>query len=391
MKNFEDILTPCYCIDKDKLKNNYLEMETAFKKLWKGRLKFGYSIKTNHFPYFLEYAHSAGFYAEAVSVKEYDLALNCGFAPEEIIFNGPIKTNRLLEAVGGYSLVNLDCLGEVDEIIGNIAAFHNKKIRIGLRINFDLESRCRGETTAGTEVSRFGICIENGDFQKAVEKLRDAGLKVAGLHLHYSTVSRSAGIFEELTGMAVALIDKYNLMEDLQYIDVGGGFFGGRIVSGMPTMEAYAQSIICTLQKIPGIQKIDLILEPGAAVIATAVEYICKVISTKKVRDVRIVTLDGSLMDVNPFMRDREVFYSLQTSRTVACETQIICGSTCMENDRFFKLLNHGEMRMDDIVSIQNAGAYTMCYNNQFIHFPPAVYAVENGVKTLLRKSVEEK
>ena len=121
---------------------------------------------------------------------------------------------------------------------------------------------------------------------------------------------------------------------------MGGGYFGGQKVTGKPTMEEYAACICGELRKGFSPEKTTLILEPGASVIATCVNYISRVIGTRDVRGVRAVTLDGSLLHINPFMSSRIPSYEwLGDGDRQMEEVQIVSGCTCMENDRFLKLI----------------------------------------------------
>ena len=54
----------------------------------------GYSVKTNSTPYCLSKAKEFGAYAEVVSHDEYELAQFCGFTPDRIIYNGPMKSKE---------------------------------------------------------------------------------------------------------------------------------------------------------------------------------------------------------------------------------------------------------------------------------------------------------
>ena len=81
---------------------------------------------------------------------------------------------------------------------------------------------------------------------------------------------------------------------------MGGGFFGGQRNDIYPTFEEYSSIICSEIKKISN--SISLIIEPGASILATAVEYIAKVIDLKFIRNVGVVTTDGSILHVNPFM-----------------------------------------------------------------------------------------
>lgn len=58
-----------------------------------------------------------GAYAEVVSEFEYEMALKLEINPKRIIFNGPIKSNKILKkALINKSMVNADNITEVKRI-----------------------------------------------------------------------------------------------------------------------------------------------------------------------------------------------------------------------------------------------------------------------------------
>ena len=265
---WQDYKTPCYVIDLERFRKNCMEIQRPFEEMWESRVEFGYSVKTNHDRNLMRYAaEQLGWYIETVSPAEYEDA--CAVTvPGRIIFNGPCKGAYLKKAYEAGSMINLDHLSEVEELCGG-AYGKDGGAEIGIRLNFDLESLCPGETTAGDSVSRFGICYENGDFAKAVGMLRAAGIEPAGIHLHTSTKSRSARVFRMLARKAAEVIREFDLK--LSYVDMGGGFFGGQKVAGKPEMKEYAQCICDELRQAVSPQETRLILEPGASVLATSV------------------------------------------------------------------------------------------------------------------------
>ena len=336
------------------------------------------SVKTNHDAGLMKYAHAKlGWFIETVSPDELELAFNLGFDAENIIFNGPCKCSRqdaLINAIRGGAYVNLDNLDDVSFVCGHVSDIRDVS-RIGIRVNYNLEAECPGETTAGESVSRFGIDVENKDFARAVDMLRSAGIEPAGLHMHTSTRSRSAAVFTSLARKAAQLVNDYGLK--LHFVDMGGGYFGGQKVEGKPSMEQYAQVITRELKKALNPEMTTLILEPGASVIATSVTYETSVLSVRDIRGTKIVTMDGTLLHVNPFMAHRNQPYSTSLiadydARPVD-EHQIICGCTCMENDRFADEHSVRRLEPGDVLSFRFAGAYTMAFNSNFIVNPAEV------------------
>ena len=62
---------------------------------------------------------------------------------------------------------------------------------IGIRVNFDLERYCPGETTNGTEGSRFGFNYENKSLENAINKIKLLkNIKLNGIHMHVSTKTK---------------------------------------------------------------------------------------------------------------------------------------------------------------------------------------------------------
>ncbi len=363
--------TPYYFVDYKKFRNNCMDVMQAFENEWGSNLIFGYSVKTNRYEGLIKYAYNElGWYAETVSPDEYNYCLRLNIDSSKVILNGPCKRKIINSAFENGTYLNLDNLDEVIELCKCSQIKDN--VRVGLRVNFDLESICPGETTAGQSVSRFGIDCHSDDFKTAIELLKEHGLTKVGLHMHMSTKTRSLNVFQALAEQTVNLIGEYNM--DVPFIDMGGGFFGGQIVEGKPSMKEYAKRICSTLKKKIKPDKTTLILEPGASVLATSVSYVTKVINTRKVRDVNIITLDGTMLHVNPFMSKRNQPFIANIDKERHCvDKQILCGCTCMENDRFGELEYKVELRVGDELIFKNVGAYTMAFNSHFIIEPPQI------------------
>ncbi|MCM1261870.1 MAG: diaminopimelate decarboxylase [Butyrivibrio sp.] len=383
------MITPCYTIHLNTFEKNCFDIMNAFETKWQGNVKYGYSVKTNHDAGLMRYAYEKlDWYIETVSPDEYKYGREMGFDAQRTIFNGPCKKDMLKKALEEGAYINLDNLSEVAELCdicmksANLIKREVLESRIGIRVNFNLEAECPGETTAQEEVSRFGICCENGDFARAVSMLRTSGIELSGLHMHTSTKTRSVGVFRALAAQVSKLVKQHNLK--LKYVDIGGGYFGGQVIHGKPTMEQYADAITSELKKSISPQNTILILEPGAAVIASCVTYETSVLSVRDIRGVKVITLDGTFLHVNPFMVNRNQPYVLQNISEEELESrdriekQILGGCTCMENDRFARLDNASEIRLGDILSFKYAGAYTMAFNSDFIIKPAQVRYVRD-------------
>lgn len=381
-----ELKTPCYILDVEELDYNFDNLATEFLKYWNGPVHIGYSIKTNHLPWLLAYLRKKGALAEVVSSDEYRLAELVGYKPKEIILNGPNKTfNTLKYAAEHGSIINIDSMYQI-EYLGELD-IKNKKV--GLRINFDLEQSCPNESAMGDELSRFGFNIENDSLSLAMKRCLELDIKVCGLHMHQSSKTRSLKVFRVLAEKVVECVQTYKMHDDLEYIDIGGGFFGGRHAKDKPSFNEYAKTVCDVIKPIANENTLQLIIEPGASIIATPISYFTKVIDVKQIKTNTFVTVDGTSLHVNPFLKKRKLSYKCFSEEKGKSPLQIVCGSSCIENDRLLKIENSNSLSIGDIIQINNCGSYTMCFNSFFISLPPVVYAKKNDNYKIIRDAWE--
>lgn len=369
------LATPFYRIKESDLQYDIRLLKDSLDKNW-GNYIPGYSVKTNSLPWLLSYLKNQGFYAEVVSDTEYDLAKRLGYTDDKIIYNGPIKEFDTFKQVllnGGY--VNLDSNYELDWMQELSTTYPQKSFRIGLRVNCDIKSLCPNEQLAEEDGGRFGYCYENGVLAQAIETLRTLpNVVIAGLHLHSSTQSRTVDVYGALARMAGIIATEYNL--DLSYVDMGGGYFGGR--ADKPDYRDYFARIGEELRTVFSPEKTALIVEPGVSLVSRATTFETTVLDYKKIRDRVYLVTDGSRVNLNPqvtrHVYPHHIEYSSDTTTRNSLPLQWVCGSTCMEYDRLFPIENEKELVPGDRIVYETAGGYTICLSPLFIHYFPAVY-----------------
>jgi len=382
-----------YLLDVNKLRENYQKINYSFKSRYDNFI-IGYSYKTNYVPYLCKELSQLGAYAEVVSRLEYDLAIKIGEDPKRIIFNGPLKSSEDISyALNNESLINIDSMYEIDFIKEYASNNKEKEIKIGLRLNFDIS---QGEVSAlqeGYEVSRFGFCVENGNFDAAINELKMVkNIKIIGLHGHFSTRNRSLQTYKIIT-QTLCHLAKENLLDTLEYIDIGGGIYGElpdsfNIVA--PTFDEYAETI-CELMNrefdhFPN--KPTLILEPGISMVANTFIFIAKVIEIKKVRDQNFVLVDGSVHNVKPTMHKTNLPMRIVSKSEKADENKDfhIVGYTCMEKDYLAHNVQSSLPEINDYIIFENVGAYTIVFNPPFIKERPGIVAMDHEYFFEIRK-----
>jgi diaminopimelate decarboxylase len=384
-----------YLLDVDKLKGNYRKMEEAFTSQYP-KCIIGYSYKTNYLPFLCKELSSLGAYAEVVSRLEYDLAVKIGENPERIIFNGPVKTkDDIFKALHNKSILNIDSLYEIEYVKEYCFNHPEEMIKIGLRLNFPLLDGGESLLQDGYEVGRFGICVENGNLQTAINMLSDVrNVKIVGLHGHFSTKTRSVKAYRLIT-KKLCVLAKHFFKYTLEYIDIGGGFYG-ELPKGFhfkaPSFNDYAEAIGETMNKeFAGWEKKPLlIIEPGISMVANVFRFAAKVIEVKNVRDKTFVLVDGSVHNIKPTMHKNnlpmQVITQNEGGNRNSQKTFSIVGYTCMEKDYLAHNVVSPIPCIGDYVLFDNVGAYTIVFNPPFIKERPAVIAIKDGETIVARK-----
>lgn len=382
--------TPYYLIHKQELDAGLLKLKQALKNAWPNYI-IGYSYKTNAMPWVINYFKDHGCYAEVVSDDEFNLATSIGVDISRVIYNGIAKSKEtFLNAVRNHAFVNIDAQYEIEWLDELVKESECNKYEVGIRVNFDLEKYCPGQTQCGEDGERFGFCYENGELQKAIDQIESKGVTVSGLHLHKSSKTRMPDIYRAIASIAVEIARAYKL--HLSYIDIGGGFFGG--LDTKPQFDEYFDMVARILEEEFDCQEVKLIVEPGMALIGAPIDFVTTVKDVKKsIRNTFVVT-DGSRTQIDPLMTKSSYFFdiSLNEQDRKIISKQIITGFTCMEHDRLFELKNSGELMKGDRITYHKVGAYTMCLSPLFIKWFPEVYVQDNNCiyKVRDRWTVEE-
>lgn len=367
--------TPCYIINQNELDASLYGFKNALTNHFSHSIP-SYSVKTNSLPYLLKKAKDAGYFAEVVSEDEYELALECGFPKEHIIYNGPLKSKEtFIDAINNGALVNIETWREFEWLRGLDI---KREYKIGLRMNINISQISPADENHPDDNSRFGFSCESGDFDKAIELINSLPkVRLNRIHIHRTSCTRSVDFYCNLVRYAMNELNKRNL--NVEYVDIGGGYFG--IMPGKPTYEEYASAISKTLQQYLDLNTTTVIVEPGNAIVASCFDFMASVIDVKRHDNAYYVTIDGSRIDIDPFFhKDRyfNEFICQNPGQSPIVYTQIVGGCTCLEYDRLMILNNKPLLRIGDQIRFMRVGAYTMTLTPLFIRYWPIVY-VDSG------------
>ena len=381
INSLSQLQTPCFVLYPDELERSVRGFLAALNANFKDSI-VGYSVKTNSLPKCMKLACEMGVYAEVVSYDEYELALLCGFEKNHIVYNGPMKSKEtFLDAIRHGSIVNIETKREL-EWLKELPSEGN--FNVGLRLNINISKVSPEDADGDDDNSRFGYSDETDEFADAISCIKQLGnVRLVGLHIHRTAHSRSVCFYKRSIEYACRVIKKYGL--ELNYIDVGGGYFG--IFPNKPTYQQYSDAFYEVMSAY-GLQYMRVIVEPGNALVASCFAFFSEVIDVKHVEEeLWFATTDGSRNDVDPFFKKSsylsEILY--ETESPVVKE-QIVSGCTCLEYDRMFTLHDKPLLKVGDRICYHNVGAYTMCLSPMFIRYIPNIYVKEGNSYFLTRE-----
>lgn len=381
IKDLKDLQTPCFILDEEELAKSVKGYQDALKSNFV-RSIVSYSVKTNSVPACMKLAGEMGAYAEVVSHDEWELARLCGFDQQHIVYNGPMKSKEtFLDAVEHGAIVNIETKREL-EWLKELP--NNGSYRVGIRLNINISYVSPEDADGDNDNSRFGFSDETNEFADAVALIgKLPNVELAGLHIHRTAHSRSIRFYKQSIAFACNIIEKHGLK--LDYLDVGGGYFG--IFPDKPTYQEYSDAFYEVLTE-HRLQNLCVIVEPGNAIVASCFAFLSEVIDVKHVEDeLWFATTDGSRNDLDPFFKKSgylsEVHYAHETP---VVKEQIVSGCTCLEYDRMFTLSGKPLLSVGDRIYYRNVGAYTMCLSPMFIRYIPNIYLKNKGYYTLVRE-----
>ncbi len=247
-------------------------------------------------------------------------------------------------------------------------------LRVGLRCQFALREEHR---------SRFGFAEE--EIAAGLARLRALPrCDVRGLHCHFSN-HRDLASFRQRAKRLVELARRHFTDVPPAMLDVGGGFYGHMPPSlreqfgEVPSYEDYATAVApLVAEAFPGRDAPELVLEPGAGVVADAVNFVARIGALKRLGERHVAVATGSIQNVKATANAvrlpvRVVGDPLGGGETLAGPT-VITGYTCMEHDVLYDGYV-GELRVGDFVIFGNVGAYTNVFKPPFIRPAPAMLA----------------
>lgn len=348
--------TPLYAYSAPVLDAAIVRVRAAFSdaRIW-------YAMKANPNLTLLRRMYSAGVGFECVSLGELGRAVKVGAGGQEILVNGPAKTDdeyRLGGELGATFIVDRP------EEVGLLPPAS----RVLVRVNPGLSVSTHDHLATGAADSKFGVRPDQ--LPETVSALRSGGHILRGLHLHIGSAIRDAGDFSAAFGRVAAL---RALTGELEVLDVGGGW----------GLDADLHGIAAEAKKAAASFGAALWAEPGRYLVAHSGVLLTRVMGHKATGREFTLTDAGMTELLRPMLYGAvHPVRALWNSRAGEDETSLsdLAGPACESGDLLGRdvTLPSGAVR-GDLLALLDAGAYGAAMSSSYLTRPRPAEVLWDG------------
>lgn len=356
LHKFNSIETPFYYYDIELLNQTIQAIQTEIE----GKpFHVHYALKANTNTRLLQQIAKQGFGADCVSGNEILKAIENGFNPKHIAFAGVGKTDKEIEIALDNDIFsfNVESIPEL-HAINELAKAKNKKAKIALRINPNVDAHTHSYITTGLNENKFGLEEEN--IPEVIELLPFlTSLELIGLHFHIGSQITELSSFKDL---CIKINELQVYFETagigLEHINVGGGLginYENPNKNPIANFSSYFK-LFSTHLKLREEQTLHF--ELGRSVVAQCGSLISRVTYVKEGIKKKFAIIDAGMTDlIRPALY--QAFHLIE-NLTSDKEPYIydIVGPICESSDIFAKDFELNKTQRGDIIAIYSAGAY---------------------------------
>jgi diaminopimelate decarboxylase len=408
--------TPLHVVDEARLRSTAETFLRTIESKYPGNVSVHYAFKCNPVPGIIKIIKETGIKAEVMSEFELMIALKLGYSGNDIIVNGPYKTDHLIMSCleNHIRLINVDSIFELNRI-NSICNALNKNAEVLFRINPDFipSGMNNGSAAASRHGSPFGMDLKSGEVMTALKMINGMNrVRFKGFHFHIGSGIQNTDDYRKALsrlGNIVRYAEQAGL--DIEVLDIGGGLG----ISGsreMTTMEMllyqafdilhsgsfpkkkcsfrnFADSVSKGVVSLFGNKKIpELIIEPGRCIAGPNQLLLLKIHQIKARKGLKkwlVADAGIGTLTMPTYYEHHEVILCNDVRRRPS-ERVTITGPGCFSADVVYRNKIMPEIAAGETIAILDSGAYFTSWESSFGFPRPAIVSVMNGRYTLLRE-----
>ena len=346
-----------------------------------------YAVKANGNLAILNLLARLGSGFDIVSGGELARVVAAGGDPSKVVFSGVAKS----EAEMRYALeqqilcFNLESEAELERL-SRVAAEMGQTARISVRVNPDIDAGTHPYISTGLKQNKFGVPIE-----RAVALYHRAAtlpnIDIVGIDCHIGSQLTELEPFLEAMDRLLALIDRLAAEGiHIHHLDVGGGLGVNYSDENPPHPEQYAAALKA---KLVG-RDLQLIFEPGRAIIANAGVLLTRVEYLKEGEERHFALVDAAMNDlIRPSLYGAWMnIIPADKSLPRPLRRYDVVGPVCETGDFLGKDRELG-LAPGDLLVVRSAGAYGFAMSSNYNTRPRAAEVLVDGTDAHLVRQRE--
>jgi diaminopimelate decarboxylase len=322
-------------------------------------------------------------------------------ALKKVVFSGVGKTQQELEAAlrSRILLFNVESEGELNALAACAARLRTPAY-IAVRVNPDVPAETHPYISTGLREHKFGVPITAARelYQRAA---RCKYLRVHGVSLHIGSQIRDMAPFRLAVERAADLIEQLTTEgHDIRFLDAGGGlgisYQSETLMNFKEQAQKYADAILSPISKSKRLSRLQLLLEPGRSIVASAGALVTRILYQKQNGAKRFTIVDAAMNDlIRPslYQARHEIVPVEVDARTEMVNKTDVCGPICESGDFLARDASLPELGPGSLLCVYDAGAYGMSLASNYNTRPRAAEVLVEGSRPRLirrRETVKE-
>lgn len=346
-----------------------------------------YAVKANSNLAVLNLLARLGSGFDIVSGGELARVIAAGGDPAKVVFSGVAKTEAEMQEALRQEILcfNLESEPELERL-NRVAGEMGKRARISVRVNPDIDAGTHPYISTGLKENKFGVPIE-----RALLLYRQAAqlpnIEIVGIDCHIGSQLTELEPFLEAMDRLLALIDR--LASEgihVHHLDVGGGLGVNYSDENPPHPEQYAAALKAKLAE----RDLQLIFEPGRAIVANAGVLLTRVEYLKEGEDRHFAIVDAAMNDlIRPSLYGAWMnIIPADRSLERPARRYDVVGPVCETGDFLGKDRELG-LASGDLLVVRSAGAYGFAMSSNYNTRPRAAEVLVDGADAHLVRQRE--
>lgn len=368
--------TPCYVYSRATIAQHYKAFADAASA--HPHSLVCYAVKANSNIAILNLLAKLGSGFDIVSSGELRRVIAAGGDPKKVVFSGVAKTaDEMRFALQlGIKCFNVESIAELERL-QQVASSLNMQAPVSVRVNPDIDAKTHPYISTGLKANKFGI-----DILLARDIYRQAAayshLDVVGVDCHIGSQLTETQPFLDALEKLLTLIDQ--LHSDgiqLKHIDIGGGLGVTYDNEAPPSPADYIGKVVARLKSYP---QLELIMEPGRAIMANAGVLLTKVEFLKPGQEKNFAIVDAAMNDlIRPALYSAwQAIVPVNINASASSALYDIVGPVCETGD-FLGKDRELAIAQGDLLAVRSAGAYGFTMSSNYNSRPRAAEVLADG------------